>query len=114
MKDSKNINIRWLYLAVGVVSMLFAGIIYAWSILKTPFASEFSLTPSSLALNFTITMCFFCFGGLAGATVSKKLGTLKSTILAGTLACLGFVLTSFLTKNTVLALYITYGVMAGS
>ena len=28
--------VRWPFLAVGVVSMLFAGIIYAWSILKAP------------------------------------------------------------------------------
>ena len=34
----KSINIRWLYLALGVASMLFAGIIYGWSILKAPFA----------------------------------------------------------------------------
>ena len=34
-------NIRWLYLAVGTFAMLFAGILYAWSILKAPFSVEF-------------------------------------------------------------------------
>ena len=64
MNSNKSISRRWLMLAVGVITMLFAGIIYAWSILKIPFASELSFDASALALNFTLTMCFFCLGGL--------------------------------------------------
>jgi OFA family oxalate/formate antiporter-like MFS transporter len=46
-----------------------ARIIYAWSILKAPVAADFGWTASALALNFTITMCFFCIGGfVAGKT----------------------------------------------
>ena len=42
MENSKQkLSIRWFYLGVGVVAMLFAGIIYAWSILKDPLAAEF-------------------------------------------------------------------------
>ena len=37
-------NIRWFYLAVGTFAMLFAGILYAWSILKAPFSGEFGLS----------------------------------------------------------------------
>lgn len=35
--------VRWPFLAVGVVSMLFAGIIYAWSILKAPLGDAFGM-----------------------------------------------------------------------
>ena len=52
--------VRWPFLAVGVVSMLFAGIIYAWSILKAPLAEAFIRSVSQLALNFIPTMRFFC------------------------------------------------------
>ncbi len=113
MQENKSANIRWFYLALGVLAMLFAGIIYAWSILKAPFANEFRMSPSALAMNFTITMCFFCFGGLAGAAITKKLGTIKTLIDAAILAALGFVCTSFLQENTTSLLYLTYGVMAG-
>ena len=37
---------RWLMLAASVVAMLFAGIIYAWSILKVPFPEEFGWSVS--------------------------------------------------------------------
>ena len=111
--QNRSLSIRWLYLAVGVVSMVFAGVLYAWSILKAPFATEFGWTPAQLALNFTITMCFFCLGGLAGAFLSRKCGTIASTIIAGVLSAGGFMLTSQLAGDNVVMLYLSYGVLAG-
>lgn len=52
-------EIRWFYMIIGVIAMLFAGVLYAWSILKAPLASEFGWGTSELALNFTIAMTFF-------------------------------------------------------
>ena len=63
MTTQTNISKRWGILAVGVFAMLFAGILYAWSILKTPFAAELGYDTSVLALCFTLAMCFFCLGG---------------------------------------------------
>ena len=108
-----NLNHRWLYLALGVISMLFAGILYGWSILKAPFASEFGWGASDLALNFTITMTCFCLGGFIGARLSKRFGILVSILLSGFLAAAGFMLTSTLSGSSVLMLYLTYGVLAG-
>ena len=78
-------SVRWIYLATGVVSMLFAGILYAWSILKAPLSAEFGWTGAQLALNFTLTMSFFCIGGLLGAQISKRLGHRIALIIAGIL-----------------------------
>ena len=100
-------------LVVGVFTMLFAGIIYAWSILKVPFAQELGFAPSSLALNFTLTMCFFCIGGLLSSVMVKKLGTKPVIVFSGVLAGLGFINTSLLSSNTPALLYLTYAFMAG-
>ena len=108
-----NINRRWLYLVLGVASMLFAGIIYGWSILKAPFASEFQWQASDLALNFTLTMTFFCLGGFVGAKLSKRFGIMVSIILAGVLSAAGFILASTLRGDSILMLYISYGLLAG-
>ena len=109
-----NTSIRWVYLAIGVVSMLFAGILYAWSILKSPVSAQFGWGASDLALNFTLAMSFFCIGGLLGARLSKKYGHKIALCAAGVLALLGFVLTACLGGNSVWTLYLTYGVLAGS
>lgn len=106
-------NIRWFYLAVGTFAMLFAGILYAWSILKAPFSGEFGWTPSELAFNFTVTMSFFCIGGLLGAHLSKRMGSRFAITVSSVLAAGGFALTSLLTGASVFLLYLTYGLLAG-
>ena len=115
INSKNNISIRWGYLAVGVVAMLFAGVLYAWSILKSPLAADFSWSASSLALNFTLAMSFFCIGGLLGARISKGAGHRVALMIAGILAAAGFILTAFLPEDcSVIWLYLTYGVLAGS
>lgn len=106
-----DLNRRWVYLVLGVVSMLFAGMIYAWSILKAPFAAFW--TAPQLALNFTITMTCFCLGGFVGAKLSKRFGITITIIIAGVLTCAGFLRTAQLRGNSVLLLYLSYGVLAG-
>ena len=93
--------------------MLFAGVLYAWSILKAPLSLEFGWSPSQLALNFTIAMTFFCIGGLLGAQISKRAGHRISLLVSGILSAIGFVLTSAIRTDAIWMLYISYGILAG-
>ena len=115
MNKTKNpISMRWTYLSVGVGAMLFAGVLYAWSILKSPLATEFGWKASELAFNFTLAMSFFCIGGLLGARLSKCAGHKIALTAAGILSASGFILTAILQGSSVLMLYITYGILAGA
>ena len=113
MKTDHSLSRRWGILAVGVAAMLFAGIIYAWSILKVPFAEELGYDGAALALNFTLTMSFFCIGGLASTPLLKHLGVRWTLILSGLLAGTGFALSSLTKGGQIWALYLTYAFMAG-
>ncbi len=110
---TKSLSARYPMLVIGTVTMLFAGIIYAWSIIKAPFAAELNFDPSVLALNFTLTMCFFCLGGFLSSLLLKRLGVGLTVALSGIIAGEGFVLTSFLNSGCELLLYITYALMSG-
>ncbi|MBO5314900.1 MAG: MFS transporter [Clostridia bacterium] len=112
MKDKLNFK-RYLILSVGIITMLFAGIIYAWSILKVPFAEELGFTKDDLSLNFTLTMSFFCLGGVLSSQFVRRIGTRLTIALSGLLAGLGFVLTSFIGESGLLLLYLTYAVVSG-
>ena len=112
-KNNQKLSVRWSYMVIGTVAMLFAGVLYAWSILKSPLSAEFGWGTSALALNFTIAMTFFCLGGLLGAQLSKRLGHRIALISAGTLSASGFALTAALKNLPVLVLYVTYGILAG-
>ena len=113
MSDNIKIRYRWFVLAASVIAMLFAGIIYAWSILKVPFAEDFGWSPEQLSLNFTFTMCSFCLGGLLGSFLSRKIGVKIASVISALLAGCGMALTGFLEGNNVLMLYLTYAIMAG-
>ena len=103
---------RWFYLVLGTVSLLFAGIIYAWSILKAPLAEEFGWTASQLSLNYTLTMSFFCLGCILCGLMVKKIGFKLSLIISAVLSTLGFFLTGC-TKGNVAVLFLSYGVLSG-
>ncbi len=112
-KTNQSISVRWIYMAIGVIAMLFAGVLYAWSILKSPLSAEFGWGASELALNFTLAMTFFCIGGLVGARLSAKAGHRVALIVAGVLSAVGFALTAALNNVPVAVLYVTYGILAG-
>ena len=112
-KTKSAVAVRWLYLAIGAVGMLFAGVLYAWSILKSPLAAEFGWGASALALNFTLAMSCFCIGGLLGAQISKRVGHQIALMIAGALSAAGFFRTAGLEGNAVALLYISYGLLAG-
>lgn len=114
MTLKKQYTSRWSILTVGVFTMLFAGIIYAWSILKIPFAEELGYQGEVLALNFTLTMSFFCIGGVISNLFVRRLGTGCTLILAGLMAGIGFILSSFLNSGSAWMLYLTYAFLGGS
>ena len=57
---NKKMN-RWTYAVVGVIVLLLAGLVYAWSVISSPVAAYFTeWTKAQLSLTFTICMGFFC------------------------------------------------------
>ena len=112
MFSDKKLSSRNVFLAVGVFAMLFSGILYAWSILKVPFKTEFGFSDSSLAFSFTLTMCSFCIGAFFGSQLFKRIGTRLTIILSGLLVGIGFICTGLIT-GSIVYLYIFYAVFAG-
>ena len=106
---------RWTRLAISVFALLMAGIIYAWSFLKGPIGELYGWTPigSELQLNYTLTLCFFCLGGLVSGYTAKKLSPLVRMCAGGALIALGFFIVSRLDGSSPFMLYLGYGCMAG-
>lgn len=111
--ENNKLKLRWLYLIVGTIALLFVGIIYAWSILKAPLAAEFGWTPAQLSLNFTITMTFFCIGGFLGGIIRKKIGLKMALICSAFVASCGIGLSGIISSPNILALYVFYGLFGG-
>ena len=108
----KKLN-RWVYAIIGVVVLLFAGLVYAWSVMgKTIGASRPDWTAAQLSLTFTIVMAFFCIGVMLGGMLNKKVKTNVYVIASGILFLAGFFIAG-LTGDSPVMLYIGYGVLGG-
>ena len=107
----KHLN-RWVYAAVSVITLLLAGLVYAWSVLSIPIAEEFTqYSNAQLSLTFTISMSFFCLGGLVGGILLGKWQARYNVWIAGVLFCAGFLMASGM--SSLAQLYIGYGVLGG-
>lgn len=112
MKKNSN-NIRWLFLAFASLTLLLGGLIYSWSILKSPLADEFGWNPTQLALNFTITICCFGIGGLISGFLAKKFSPGIRLMGSALLIFAGFFLASIVDAGSLWLLYISYGLLGG-
>lgn len=107
----KHLN-RLIYALVGVIVLIFAGLIYAWSVLATPIAAEFTgWSKAQLSLTFTIAMAMFCLGGLAGGLLSNRINVRINVWASAVLFLLGFLLAS--KAQSLAMLYLSFGVMGG-
>ncbi|MGN0371586.1 MAG: MFS transporter [Enterocloster sp.] len=104
---------RWPILALGTAVMFFTGIIYGWSILKAPLQEEFSWTASQLALNFTLTMCMFCIGGILSGILLSRISLKLLLGAAGIMAGIGFIIASGVGADGLGRLYLSYGILSG-
>ena len=103
---------RWLYAVIGVIILLFAGIVYAWSVISSPIAAEFSgWTIAALSLTFTIVMIFFCIGCVAGGALASKIPARIYVWVSAALFLAGFLISANISNITML--YIGFGVICG-
>lgn len=114
--DSKTVvkmpAIRWLYGAVGLIVLLFAGFVYGWSIFAAPIAASFpGWGKAQLSMTFTICIAFFCLGGFLAGTLSKKIKVCTNVRISGVLFLVGFFCVSRVSSLPML--YVSYGVLCG-
>lgn len=103
---------RWALLVLGVILLLFLGLIYGWSIFRSPLQSEFGWTDSQASLTFSISMMTFCLGGLVGGIINKgKNGFRINLIAAAILLAIGFFAASNI--QSLMGIYLSYGVCCG-
>ena len=107
----KQLN-RWVYAIVGVIVLLFAGLVYAWSVLSTPIAAEFTgWTKAQLSLTFTLVMILFCIGSLLCGLLAGKLSAKNAVRVSAVLFLAGFFIAS--RCQSPLTLYLGFGLLCG-
>jgi len=99
--------------------LLFLGLIYAWSIFRSPLTEIFpGWTPTKISITFTLSMAFFCIGGFVSGRLAAKIAHRTIIRISAVLILTGFVLITLLLDpaaetRSLLILYIFYGVFGG-
>lgn len=96
----------------GLAVMLFAGMIYSWSVISSPIAAEFtSWNKLQLSFTFTLVMIMFCVGGLIGGLLNGKVSLRFYLWVSAALFILGFTLSS--RTQSLAGLYLGFGIFCG-
>lgn len=106
----KQLN-RWFYVISGVLILLVAGLVYAWSVMASVINRELQVSQGALSITFTIVMITFCIGGFIAGLLSKKVKPKYYVLFAAVLLWLGFMIAS--KTEGVTLLYVGIGILAG-
>ena len=102
---------RWRIAAAGVLLQMALGSVYAWSVFRTPLATQFGWSISQITLTFTITILALSCAAFAGGLWLNRSGPRVVAVTGGALYGLGVLLASF--TERIEWLYATYGLLGG-
>ena len=107
-----NVEKRYIYLCVGIITLFCAGFLFTWSVFSTAIASEYmSWSNAKLMTTYTFYTFFFCLGGFFNSLVLKRTTIKISYYFAAITMFFGF----FIAANSkdFITLYLGYGVLCG-
>jgi len=102
---------RWRIAAAGVLLQMALGSVYAWSVFRTPLATQFGWSIPQITLTFTITILALSCAAFAGGLWLNRSGPRVVAVTGGALYGLGVLLASF--TERIEWLYATYGLLGG-
>lgn len=104
---------RIVYLILSTVTLLFLGLIYAFSMFAAPMCATFGLEKGPVGLTFNIMMVTFCVGAVIGSQIEKKIGVKGSIIVSAIMFAIGFIGTGLFAYGNIAALYFFYAIVCG-
>ncbi len=109
---------RWVILIMGMIILLFLGLIYGWSIFRAPLSEFFpEWNTSQMSMAFTVSMIFFCLGGFFSGQMLKRVSHKVMLMGAAAVLFIGFFGVSMLdtgdSDKSLIMLYLLYGVLGG-
>lgn len=102
---------RFLYLATAFVTLLFMGLIYAWSLFVAPIEADFGWERAQTSLIFTLSMISFSLGMVAAGSIEQRFSPRATMAATAVIIGGGFVAASFTT--TPVQICVSYGLVVG-
>jgi len=104
-------NNKWLIVLGAVIVQISIGTIYSWSLFNYPLMDQFNWSEKQVVFTFSITTFVFAFSTLLSGKLLDRFGPRIVATLGGIFYGGGLILAS--TSNSIIELYLYYGVLAG-
>jgi MFS family permease len=102
---------RWMFVVLGFIINICLGSVYAYSVFRGPVAKLLNLNATEAGLPFMAFLAAFATLMFFGGQVMAKLGPKMLGWIGGAIVGAGWILASFSTSGTMLA--VTYGLIGG-
>ncbi len=114
MTTHTNTPNRWLIAIMGTLLMICLGTVYAWSFFQKPLVEANNWTNSQVMWAFNFAICFLGLAAAWGGINLAKYGPTKLATIGGALFGIGYFIAAFaLKQQSLLLLYVGYGVIGG-
>lgn len=102
---------RFIYLATAFITLVFMGLIYAWSLFVEPIEASLGWDRAETSLIFTLSMISFSLGMIAAGSIEQRFGPRAIMLATAAIIAVGFVAASH--TAALLWIYLTYGIVVG-
>lgn len=113
MNNTKKNRQGLLPIICSLVVQLCVGILYLWSVFKTPIVEAFHWDAAAAGMVSSYMLMAFVFGNLIGGILNDKKGPRVTCLVGVILFSLGVGTTAFLTGETIGLIYGTYAIVGG-
>lgn len=117
---SKGSSRRWLIVVGGILINLALGVLYAWSVFRSPLVAEFKWGPLTATWPFILATVVFAILMIPAGRWNDRFGPMPVGVAGGVLMGVAFMLSSYAPKGGANAgaawtwIMLTYGVLAGA
>jgi len=106
---------RWLIAIMGTLLQMCLGTVYAWSYFQKPLVEGYGWSNAAVAGAFSTAICFLGLAAAWGGINLAKYGPTKLAMGGGALFGIGYLIGAYaLNVQSIILLYIGYGVIGGS
>ncbi len=105
---------RWGIAAAAVVMQICLGAVYGWSVFVKPLIASEHWQLTQVSLTFTLAVLFLGIGTIIGGLWQDRVGPRRVATVAGVIYGIGYLVAGFAVRsNSLMGLYLGYGVIAG-
>lgn len=108
----KELQMRWMYIILGIILMMFLGTVYSYSVFRLSLEKEFQIGATESGMPYMVSLAFYAIFMFLTGKYIERFKPRMIILFGGLLVSLGWILSSLVSNIYLLTL--TYGCISGA